>query len=273
MSRRPEPSAAEVWEERKVAAGERVRWCVGPLTIWLERLEAEWRLSWKREADVAGNAARASFERGAEAPAEALDCVRFVLRRTGERVDLAPVVADRALVVTPLTPLLVPPGEEATLYVSAPVWIDVQVGSPLRVLRQIPTVRPSDTWFGSVRDGELSYALFTHGRSRLEEMPAASHRAITPLRVHNEADEPLELDRVNLPVPFLSLYRGQAGRLWTEAVALRREEAGEMARLEVRQGAPAEAGKAQRVHEARSNAGKGRLVRAFGDWFSAWRQG
>ncbi len=265
MSRRSQASA-DVWSVRLLAAGERALWRIGPLAIWLERTEIEWRLAWLREPDHAELASRRCFETGVEPPPAEAETVRFVLRKTGERVRMSPVVPDRSLVVSPRTPVLVPSGEEATLFVSAPVWIDVLVEESARLLRQIAAARPSDTWFGSVLDGELSYALLTHGRSRLEEMPEATHRAITPMRIHNQADEPLELDQVNLTVPFLSLFRGERGRLWTEAVVLRREEAGEMARLEVRPGPPVEAGEAELVHEPRSRAERGRLVRAFNSW-------
>jgi len=45
-------------------------------------------------------------------------------------------------------PLGVPPGEQASVYVSSPLWVRIETGKPAKLLCELPTFRPSDTWFG-----------------------------------------------------------------------------------------------------------------------------
>ena len=64
-------------------------------------------------------------------------------------------------------------------------------------------------------------------------------------------------------MPLLSLFCDPQGRLWTEGVTLTRTEESDMAALEVRQGAPPEAGDADLLTPPRTSAETNLLIRAF----------
>jgi hypothetical protein len=151
----------------------------------------------------------------------------------------------------------------------------VMVGQPWLVLREVPVKRLSDTWFGSsTLHGELAYSLKTHARVHLEEIPQRGYRAITPVLIRNDADELLSLDRLSLPVPYLSLFLAASGDLWTEALTMRHAAGNEMATLDIGGRAPSEAGEgARRLSSARSEMDRNLLVRAFTNLFDSFRGG
>ena len=71
---------------------------------------------------------------------------RHLFSQPPSEIEIRPGLAERPIVVRPITPTTVGPGEEADIYVGSPVWIEVRNGDTL--LGRIPAGRPSDTWFG-----------------------------------------------------------------------------------------------------------------------------
>jgi hypothetical protein len=53
--------------------------------------------------------------------------------------------------------------------------------------------------------------------SLLEKRP---HRASTMVTLKNKQDEPLRVERLNLPVPALKLYISQDGDFWSDQVSI-----------------------------------------------------
>jgi hypothetical protein len=179
-----------------------------------------------------------------------------------------PALADRAVVIRPDKPLYVPAGEEVTLYISTPLWMCIEVGEPAHLLQEIPSYRSSDTWFGaSTLDGELCYASRTTARLLLEDVPPRFHRALTPILIHNEAEDALLLERIRLPVQHLSLFQAANDFLWTERVTLDREKSGEQAALHLGAGAPPEAAQARLIRPPRHPLRTNVIVRTFSSFF------
>ena len=130
----------------------------------------------------------------------------------------SPRLSTRPLVARPNQPLHLPVGEKVTLFVGTPLWFclsrqrDELMDAPVSLL--------SDTWFGpDTRVGEVCYACPTHARLSMDNVPRNAFKAITPVEIRNEGDEPLLIDKVNLPVPNLTLYR-DAQRHWTSQVTI-----------------------------------------------------
>lgn len=247
-------------------------WRIGPLSLHVQRVAGEWQLSHHeegRESALADWAVQAIDP--ASTDPEAL--ARFALKTDGDTVRLTPRPADRSVVATPRAQLHVLAGEDARIYVSAPVWVEISAGQPPRTLCEIPTRRLTDTWFGrSTREGEVAYALKTQAHARLENVNTAAYRAVTPVRIHNRGTDPLRLDRMNLPVPYLSIYHDENGSLWTETVTLVRGTDEEMATFQITPGPPGEAREAHRVGEPRQTATGHPLVRAFGRFLRPFQE-
>jgi hypothetical protein len=204
------------------------RWRAGPSTVTVQRRASDWRIWHETGPDAyAVDAERA--RRIEEEPPDGAPTARFSFAETPDTITVSPALADRPVIVRPESTLSIPPGERMTLYASAPVWMALQlkVRRPKRgskgpspvVLTELPSHRPSDTWFGpSTREGELCYAVRTAARADVAELPLRPHRAVTPVTVENQAATPVEIVRIEAPMPFLALHVDRDGRLWTDGV-------------------------------------------------------
>jgi hypothetical protein len=190
---------------------------------------------------------------------------RYSVRRTSGSVALRPALADRPVVTRPEHPLSVLPDEAVTLYLSTPLWVRVELVESDRQLAEVPSHQMSDTWFGpSPLEGTFCYATRTVGRLRLDRLPLRLHRALTPLTVRNRAEEPLALERVQLPAPHLSLYVTPDDVLWTEGVTMTHREAGEGAAVQIKDGPPSVVEAAERMQDPREKSKQGLFTSTFG---------
>lgn len=221
------------WGTVTLGFGQIARWRAGPSTVHVERRPTDWRVWHDVDDDpYAVVAERAHAEDGP--PPDGPATLRLSFAETPDTIVVRPALADRQVVVRPETTLVVPPGERVTLYASTPVWmaLKLEVLRPRRgrvspepvVLAELPTARPSDTWFGpSKLDGELCYAVRTAARMEAADLPLRPHRAVTPVTIENQAATPMEVARIVVPMPFLALHVDRDGRLWSDRVELTRE--------------------------------------------------
>jgi len=238
-------------------------WRIGELRLWASRHPREWRLAALRD-EQADAACEHALPCETAVPEVAV-WTRHGFRRAPARLRLQPALPDRPVVLAADVPFQLPPGEELAVYVSLPLWVRVLAGAEEVPLLEEPVTRLSDTWFGPLAgEGELCYAKGTSARLDLAEIPARLHRAVAPVRIRNGGGGPLPLAGVKLPAPFLSLYAGADGHVWTEALTLAREQEGELATLELEPGAPREAGEAESLAPPRVRPERKTLVRAFG---------
>jgi hypothetical protein len=264
------------WGDFEIDVDRGGRWDVGPSTLWLYRTEREWRVIYRPglstgEPDPLAHNSQATvpapadeFEEMFAEDDKDLQISRHGFSQTQGAIGLEPALADRPVVSRPENPMHVPAGETMTLYVSTPLWMRVVLPGD-RLLTEVPSHRMSDTWFGtSTVEGELCYATRTSGRSRLESLPVRLHRAVTPLKVKNSANDSLLLERVQLPVRHLSLYRDASDALWTDPVRMNRAEGAEGADVQIRTGAPQEAEKSKRIQTARDESKRGLFTSTFG---------
>ena len=225
------------------------------MCVAITRRPSEWQIETTRAADPL-----------ADMPAELR---RYVFEKTDERVYLTPRLADRPVVMRPLTPLTVAPGAEAEIYVSSPVLVQVAVGPERVVLEESFAQQPSDTWFGqSTIAGELCYASRTRARLHPDELPPTNDRAMTAVRISNRGDDPLRIERLALRAPHLDLFATASGSLWTEDIALDRAGGDRLTRLTRIAGAPRHAGTAELLSAAREPTERNIFVRAFGEMFT-----
>ncbi|MBT8402063.1 MAG: hypothetical protein KJO98_16425, partial [Rhodothermia bacterium] len=188
----------------------------------------------------------------------------YSIEETPSRLNVEPALADRPVIVRPEEPLFVLVGETVTLFVSTPLWIRISVGTEKTLLTEIASYRPSDSWFGpNTREGEICYASATLGRLNLDDVPMRLHRAITPVTVHNRSGESLSVDRIRIPVEYLSLFQDGEGYLWTEAVRYDKTSGDELATLDIGRGAPRFADNPALIAVPRERHSRGGLVRAF----------
>lgn len=243
-------------------------WRIGPMKLWLRRLLNEWRIAHCSEGDPNDGALEVRLPVEPREPGAEFEVVRFFFRQPPDDLSLLPAPADRPVIIRSETPLCIPANEEITLYVSTPLWVRLQVGRPEKLLLELPLYRPSDTWFGpNTREGEIAYAGRTQGRLHLEDLPFRPHRAVTPVLIRNLAEESLLLERINVPVPYLSLFSAADGGLWTQGLTLEREAEKGLAVIYLDKDPPRQAPDARPVCGPRERAEQNLLKRTFGALF------
>ena len=253
------------WGEFSIKSGATGHWEIGPLRIAIQRQALEWIVAYEHNETTADEQAWQSVYSDLDLNREDFASVsRYVWQSETEQITVLPALADRAVVSRPFTPFTVPAGGRATVYVSTPLWFVLASGSPAETLFEIPIQRPSDTWFGpSTQEGEACYASRTHARLNLENLIVDPFRAITQVHIHNEAPIPLLIERLNLPVPYLSLFHTQAGNLWTETVTVVQTQGTSLAKFDIEAEPPSTPTTAKLLSVPRRNPHKGMLISAI----------
>lgn len=198
------------------------RWClweIGPMTLYIRRSLREWSFAWKQGLDPLQLRAVGLQQLDSAPDLEGFKQSRFVFGQTSSTFNLGLRLADRSVVVRPETPLCVPAGENATLFVSTALWLRPSLRTSS--LLELPLYRPSDTWFGeNTRHGELCYMTKSRARTEYTESINYPHRAITEIQVSNSSLETVCIDRIRVPVTNLSLYHDSEGRFQTDSLTL-----------------------------------------------------
>lgn len=252
----------EGWGSLSFEESSKVRLEIGPLCLWIARAEHEWLVQWQQAQDPMLDMAQ--VVRDVECPAikDEDGVLRFATSWEGFRLRIYPSLADRGVVVRPETPTILGPHDEVAFYVSTPLWLCLETDTGIPIM-EVPTFRPSDTWFGDFQDGELAYASRTAGRVSLSDVRPYHARALTKVSIRNEANEPMMIERINIPVPLLTLFQDSEDRFWTESLSLIAQERGSLVQLQLSPSAPKEAKNAERVTMPRTESSSNVLVRAL----------
>lgn len=231
--------------------------------VWVTLLEQEWQVRYQRILEEDDQ--ERWFQRVTDASPDAEKGVhRFVRPDDGRQVHYTPAMSSLATVIRPHQPLTIPADSECTIYVGTLLWMRIQAGNKGTHLMEVPLADPSLTWVGrTTMEGELCYSAATFARLVLDAVPKRPWRAITPVRIINERQEPLLLERFNLPTPLLSLHRNDKGHLWTPGVTVICETDMNSARLRVDNKLINAAGHCELVAPAREQTARGGLIRAY----------
>lgn len=255
---------ARWWGRYEIAIGAGLRLELGPLTVYAENRTREWRLHFDHGTRAEEDGVNVHRADPLVVP-EGLPPTRFAQTREEGALTIGPALADRSVVARPESTVWLVGGDDITLYVSTPVWVSIATARTGRRLIELPSLRPSDTWFGpSPREGELCYAIRTSARIDLARLLRHPVRAITRVTVHNRAEDPVKIERLNLPLHRLALYASPGGDLWTDPVDIERLDSDAPAgRLGIVSGPPAEAGHAERLAAPRGPARERTIIRAL----------
>lgn len=212
------------WGDIEFELNEVKSWRIGSRQIIVQRKTQEW-LVWNDTTTEESNS-QIQLETIPE-PDSLLDAPlqRFLLNNTEPKLIVRPALADRSVIARPGTKLSILPGETVDLYVSTPLWLSCLSHSTKVPLVDLPFWLPSDSWFGlSTMVGELCYAKYTDAKATLENITKRSHRAISKVCITNDNAEPLKVQSINLPIPFLNLYADSDNQFWTDTLHLTHSE-------------------------------------------------
>lgn len=192
---------------------------VGPTAFWLRRQDGDLLLGTAQGRDAMSDTLQTLSPSDEQTLPAGMTLYRFAGAQ-GE-LRLTPRLADRPIIARPEHPFWLPAGADVTVYMSAPLWAVLSLGSV--ELLEVPLFRPSDTWFGpSTTSGELCYAVQTSLRRRLDTMPLRPHRAVTTIHIRNRTSDSLQVQRIRLPARLLGVYVDEERGLHTRGVVLER---------------------------------------------------
>lgn len=247
------------WGDFEFRSYTRRSWRLGSLTLWVTRLTNEWQVGHRWSNDPYDETIE--IREDIHLP-EDLELRRYLFANSGRYLRVRPRVPDRPFVTRPEMPVIIPPGEKATLYMASPLWVELAAGDPLKVFASVPVWRASSTWFGEdLIEGTLCYASRT--RARLDPTGLRrGPRVATAVFVSNEHDEPLQVERLALPLPQMSVFRAADGRLWTEGTTVEYDPTVK-APAKIESGPPREAGPVTLISGPREDPRANILARAL----------
>lgn len=216
-------AGVEVWWTRHAFTdGDRALLCIGPLALWVDAAQHEWRVAHLPGRDP--RQTEQSVERApSRTPPEDAPAQRFGFGGERRELRVEPTLPDRPIVARPELALTILAGSELTIYISSPLSIALHHGDDPKPMLDVPTMRLSNTWFGGPTvPGGLCYALRTRARLSLGEHSFHPVRALSTVVIRNRASTHLHVERIRLPMRELSLYHSREQGFWTNGVTIER---------------------------------------------------
>ena len=255
------------WGSFRLAEGEQRFLRCADLCLQLRSLPQQWWLAYGWQNEV--SQFEPVLEQGVGTAGTLENEQRFVFAQLPTELTIQPALADRPVVCRPVVSVSLLPFQEATLFVCLPLWIRLGADKGDKTLLDIPTVRVCDSWFGpNTREGVISYA--SQVSEQLDVKPIANNkaRAAIEVRIQNQSDQMLTLDKISVPAPNLSLYADKDGQFWTPRITLVRRDH-EDAILSVDEAISGSLPEAELrlVCEAREDIGRGKITKAISALF------
>ena len=251
MHQTPETFSQLAWGKLQLKSETPRRLALGKLRLSLEhRADELWLRHWH------------AADSGAAPPDEGL-WSRWVLPDDNSFVALKPALPDRTLVAAPEFVFSVAPGASARIYLRVPATVVVgSSGESALSFLEAPSTVLSDTWWGSLSEGELCYWLPTSARRVLSSEGFQPDLVICPVLIRNQSKDVLDVDKLAVRARHLSIF-AERGRLWsdqTQVIFHGDEEGSEIATTGLR---PEEAPGASLVTPPRSPIERGFRARTF----------
>lgn len=182
----------------------------GQLRFWLARAEREWGLA---EEPAEEGALVEVAQVPHEVVPRALDWTRTFFAEAPRDFQFRPLLADRPLILQTVDDLELPPRERIDLHVQIPLGLEVQVlvDDKPQVLGCMRHKRLSDTWFGSVKEGELCYNMPVRAVLSPDELSRAPDWALVRITLINHTREILKVGKICLRPKLLHLFGGAEG--------------------------------------------------------------
>lgn len=194
----------------------------GPLDFYVEKISTEIRMRWMTTNDWLDNSFRYQFPFTGMSPENLLKEKRFAFSESSPRLKVLPCLGELPFVVKPDTTFMILPGEKAKIYLSTPMNIRLLNQEKSLVIDEIPVLHRVKTWFGeSPTHGQLCYFTRIHAALLEENLPFRPHRALTHVYIENSSGKPIPIEKLKIPVNYLTLYQQARGVFVTSSLSVR----------------------------------------------------
>lgn len=169
-----------------------------------------------------------------------LDWSRYALPKEDIALELNPSLPKLPLLLKPDDLYRLSPDAVSRIYTRIPMSVQIRTAGDKHLITEIPTQILSNTWFGSVVDGELCLSHTTSARRVISEDFFLPHLIGSTLEIRNNSRLDLKFDKICLRTDAMSIYSDH-GQLWTDTTVITYEGSGSDGDVEHLGKAPKEA--------------------------------
>lgn len=221
----------DIWKPQNIELSKIYLARFGPLNLWLRQSQGEIHVAQTYDVETSTMLMHGLQVYDQVLPAS-IPWSRWIVEKDTRQVRLTPCLPNRPVVVRTESPVKISVGKGALFYVSFPIWIKVEAGEGnLFELCDVPSAVRSNTWFGDSMAGELCYSLITRARRQIEDADHPVYKALCPVRIQNESEDRLDVERFCLHVEHLNLYQGTY-LLWTNEVTIAFQGEGQISKVD-----------------------------------------
>lgn len=125
-------------------------------------------------------------------------------------VVIAPALPGKPLVFKG-SQLHISSGRRLSFFLKIPMTLQIYASKPLpeSLMKEIPSKRLSDTWFGEPDNGEAAFAFGSEYFLDFDTLQTSPLEAVCPVTVINNSPATLEIQRLIIRVENLTLYKNQ----------------------------------------------------------------
>ena len=182
----------------------------GSVDLWIRKIGNEWFLyhcsSMEKLAAVIENTDSS----------DDFEWSRIISNIESDTVTISPAVPDRAVIVQSPDEIIIPEKQSSVFYIEIPLVLRLKIKSkPDIFLTDISSGFFSNTWYGDITGGILSYSLNTVISSDVfSEISPSS--AVSRITVSNRSSSPVRFRKIAVYVQNMNIYEGLNNMLWTD---------------------------------------------------------
>lgn len=241
-----------IWGQHTLIINRIKKMKIADLTLFLQLLKKDLKISYTY------------FNDNNKKEAENLDWKRWPLKAELTNIQISPALPDRPLLVKSESILNLPKGFVTKVYMRFPLSLKIATiyKNKAEDLIEIPTVKLSNTWFGTFKEGEKCFSISSGIRTEIEPDTTRPFMAICPITLKNRADEPLEIDRICIRSDYLSLFKA-GSQLWTDEVTITYKGKNEISQTHFSGKQPPKTGKCIKITQPRTTLKKSIYASSF----------
>ena len=254
----------DLWKEHPISPTIS-RWHAGPVSVLFYQSDKDILVA----DSVAAEPGEAGLLKDYD-PEDSIKWRRWCFESKPSGLTFHPVMPDRPLLVFTSDLINLPVDARALLYVSIPVVVKafVSIGGHESLLCTVPSQKLSNSWFGTVMEGELCYALKSFAQREVNELEWSDHTAICPVEIINRSNSPFQIERLCIRPSFFNIYASSM-RLWTNRVSFTYRGDSEMSKIDYLQSPPPELTNPVKIIEAAEAVPHGIVRRTFSNLVSS----
>jgi len=193
-----------IWGKYELKNGENFQFEGGRTLVFVRRLTNGWMISGKTQNEISNQLAFEACEPFQPTGDEAI----FQTGRS-EVLHVQPALPLKPVVLRNNKTINVSPKQSIKLYLAIPLNVQFYYSQAdeEHLMHEVSLDILSDTWFGESDNGEPAFSIGQRVSLSPEDLELKKHEAFCPVKINNNSNHLLELQRLIIRVENLSLYQ------------------------------------------------------------------